>query len=46
MPRGIIVLIILVLLVAGGAYFLSSSVHEQPTQTIEADVAADAAPKN
>lgn len=44
MPRGIIVLIVLLLVLVGGTYFLSSSVHEQPTQTIEADVATDAAP--
>lgn len=46
MPRGIIVLVFLLLILVGGAYFLSSSVHEQPTHTIEADVATDAAQNN
>lgn len=45
MPRGILFLIVLLLILGGGAYFLSTSVKEQPTQTIEADVTTDAAPQ-
>lgn len=44
MPRAIIVLILLILVLVGGTYYLSTSVEEQKTQTIEADVATDAAP--
>lgn len=43
MPRGLIFLIVIVLLLVGGLYFLSRSVEEVPTQTIEADVTANAA---
>ena len=45
MPRGILFLIVLVLILVGGTYFLSTRVSEQPTQTIEADVTADAPQK-
>ena len=43
MPRGIIFLIVLLVLVIGGAVLLSSRVKQQPTHTIEVDVAANAA---
>lgn len=46
MPRRLLFLIALLLILVGGAFYLSSSVTEQPTQTIEADVATDAAPQN
>lgn len=39
MSRGALFLIILVLLLAGGAFYLSSSAHQVPLTTIEADVA-------
>jgi hypothetical protein len=35
----LIVLIVIVLLVVGGLYFLSTLPKQQPTQTIEVDVA-------
>ncbi len=43
--RGIIVLIVLTAALIGGAILLSRSVSEQPTKTIEVDVAPDAAAK-
>ena len=43
MPRGLIFLILIVLILVGGLYFLSNSAEEVPTQTIEADVTANAA---
>ena len=46
MPRGFLaILLILLLLVAGGAWYLSSSVKEVPTRPIEIDVASDSAPR-
>jgi len=43
--RGIIVLIVLFVALIGGAILLSRSVSEQPTKTIEVDVAPDATAK-
>ena len=43
--RGIIVLIVLVVLLVGGAILLANSVSEQPTKTIEVEVAPEAAVK-
>lgn len=43
MPRGIVFLIILLILIVGGAFFLSGRVKQQPTHTIEIDVAGNAA---
>ena len=43
MPKGIIVLIVILALIVGGAILLSSRVKQQPTHTIEANVAANAA---
>ncbi len=43
MPRGLIFLILIVLILVGGLYFLSNSAEEVRTQTIEADVSANAA---
>ena len=43
MPRGLIFLVVILLLLVGGIYFLSRSAEEVPTQTIEADVTANAA---
>ncbi len=40
--RGLIVLTILILILVGGAIFLSRSVTEQPTKTIEVDVSPTA----
>ncbi len=45
MPRGVIVVIVLLLLLVGGAILLSRGVKEQPTQTIEVEVPANAAPQ-
>jgi len=46
MPRGpAVILIILFLLIVGGAILLSHSVEEQPTRTIEVDVAPNVAPR-
>ncbi|QNN65502.1 hypothetical protein H9L12_02550 [Sphingomonas rhizophila] len=42
MPKGLFVLIILLVILIGGAFFLSGRVTEQPTQTIEVDVAGNA----
>lgn len=41
MPRGIVFLVILLVLLVGGAFFLSSRVKEQPTHSIEVDVAGN-----
>ncbi len=43
MPRGIVFLVILLILIVGGAFFLSGRVKQQPTHTIEVDVAGNAA---
>jgi hypothetical protein len=43
MPRGLIFLIVVILLLVGGLFLLSRSVEEVPMQTIEADVAGNAA---
>jgi hypothetical protein len=43
MPRGLIFLIVVILLLVGGLCLLSRSVEEVPVQTIEADVAGNAA---
>lgn len=41
--RGVIFLVVVLLLLIGGLFLLSSNADEVPTQTIEADVAANAA---
>jgi len=43
MPRGLIFLIVVILLLVGGLFLLSRSAEEVPVQTIEADVAGNAA---
>ena len=43
MPRGLIFLIVVILLLVGGLFLLSRSAGEVPVQTIEADVASNAA---
>lgn len=43
MSRGLIFLILIILIIVGGLFFLSNSAEEVPVQTIEADVAANAA---
>ena len=43
MPRGLIFLIVVILLLVGALFLLSRSVEEVPVQTIEADVAGNAA---
>ena len=43
MPRGLIFVIVVILLLVGGLFLLSRSVEEVPMQTIEADVAGNAA---
>jgi hypothetical protein len=43
MPRGLIFLIVVILLLVGGLFLLSRSAEEVPVQTIEADVASNAA---
>ncbi|HTG64262.1 MAG TPA: hypothetical protein VL917_06330 [Sphingomicrobium sp.] len=43
MPRGLLFLIVVILLLIGGIFLLSRSVEEVPVQTIEADVAGNAA---
>jgi hypothetical protein len=43
MPRGLIFLIVVIILLVGGLFLLSRSVEEAPVQTIEADVASNAA---
>jgi hypothetical protein len=43
MPRGLIFLIVVILLLVGGLYLLSRSADEVPVQTIETDVASNAA---
>lgn len=43
MSRGILFLIVLVLLLVGGIVLLSRSAGEQPKQTIESEVTANAA---
>lgn len=42
MPRGLAIMVLLLALVVGGLIFLSSGVKEQPLQTIETDVTANA----
>ena len=39
MPKSTVVLIILAVLLLGGCWFLSTSVKEVPTKTIEVEVA-------
>lgn len=41
--RGVIFLVVVLLLLIGGLFFLSRNAEVVPTQTIEADVAANAA---
>ena len=41
--RGMIFLVVVLLLLTGGLFLLSRNAEEVPTQTIEADVAANAA---
>ena len=41
--RGVIFLVVVLLLLIGGLFLLSRNAGEVPTQTIEADVAANAA---
>ena len=43
MPRGLLFLIVVILLLVGGMFLLSRSAEEVPVQTIEADVAGNAA---
>jgi len=43
MPRGLLFLIVVLILLVGGIFLLSRSVEEVPVQTIEADVASNAA---
>jgi hypothetical protein len=43
MPRGLLFLIVVILLLIGGIFLFSRSVEEVPVQTIEADVAGNAA---
>ena len=43
MPRGLLFLIVVILFLIGGIFLLSRSVEEAPVQTIEADVAGNAA---
>ena len=43
--RKVLVLVILLLAVIGGAVFVSRSVEEQPTRTIEVEVTPNAAPR-
>ena len=43
MPRGLLFLIVVILLLIGGIVLLSRSADEVPVQTIEADVAGNAA---
>ena len=43
MSRSMLFLIILVLVLAGGAFYLSSSAREVPTETVEVDVSRDSA---
>jgi hypothetical protein len=43
MPRSLLFLIVVVLLLIGGLVILSRSVDEVPVQTIETDVAGNAA---
>ncbi len=43
MPKGIVILVILLVLLVGGAIFLGGRVKEQPTHTIEINVAGNAA---
>ena len=42
MPRGIAILVLAVVLLIGALVFLSTSVTEVPTKTIEVDVTAPA----
>ena len=43
MSRPMLFLIVLALLLAGGAFYLSSSAREVPTETIEVEVSRDSA---
>jgi hypothetical protein len=43
MPRGLLFLIVVLILLVGGIFLLSRSVEEVPVQTIEANVASNAA---
>lgn len=45
MPRGILFVILLILLVVGCSWFLSGRASQQPTQTMESEVTANAATK-
>ena len=42
MPRGIVFIIVLLVIVVGGAILLAGRVKEQPTHTIEVNVATNA----
>ena len=42
MPRGLVFIVVLLVLVIGGAILLAGRVKEQPTHTIEVNVAANA----
>ena len=43
MPRGLFILIVILIILVGGMFLLSRSAEEVPVQTIEADVAGNAA---
>ena len=43
MPRGLFFLIVILIILVGGLFLLSRSAEEVPVQTIEADVAGNAA---
>lgn len=43
MPRGLFFLIVILVILVGGLFLLSRSAEEVPVQTIEADVAGNAA---
>lgn len=43
MPRGLIFLIVVILILVGGLFLLSRSAEEVPVQTIEGNVAGNAA---
>lgn len=43
MPRGLFFLIVILIVLVGGLFLLSRSAEEVPVQTIEADVAGNAA---
>jgi len=43
MPRGLLFLIVILIILVGGMFLLSRSAEEVPVQTIESDVAGNAA---